>query len=66
VEAVGGGVGLLEVGALGVLAVLLVGLGDLPFTVSALGQFDLLAVDGHGLGLTVSYKTNTSAIARRR
>jgi hypothetical protein len=52
VEVEGGRVDLLEAGALGVLAVLL-GLGDSPFTVAALGQFDLLAVDGHGLGLAV-------------
>ena len=53
VEVEGGRVDLLADGALGVL---LVALSDDPFAVLALGQFDLLAVDGHGLGLAVGYK----------
>ena len=59
VEVEGGRVDLLGDGAL-------VALSDDPFAVLALGQFDLLAVDGHGLGLAVGYERKTSASARRR
>jgi hypothetical protein len=61
VEVEGGRVDLLEAGALGVFVALLVALGEDPFAVLVLGQFDLLAVDGHGLGLAVGYKRKKSA-----